>query len=48
MFNVFLAKDRWERPVVLFKNEWNMNSIMQDNPNLELAPWAFAPVQVSS
>jgi peptide chain release factor 3 len=45
IFNVFLAKDRWERPVMLFKNEWSMNSLIQDHPELELAPWAFAPVE---
>jgi peptide chain release factor 3 len=45
IFNVFLAKDRWERPVMLFKNEWSMNSLLQDHPELELAPWAFAPVE---
>lgn len=45
IFNVFYAKDRWERPVLLFKNEWSMNSLKADNPDLELAPWAFAPIE---
>jgi peptide chain release factor 3 len=44
LFNVFFAKDRWDRPVLLFKNEWSLNSLIQDKPDLELAPWAFAPV----
>ncbi len=45
IFNVFYAKDRWDRPVCLFKNEWSLNTLMQDQPQLELAPWAFAPVE---
>jgi peptide chain release factor 3 len=48
LFNVMTAKDRWERPVLLFKNTWSMNTLMEDNPELELAPWAFAPVEESS
>lgn len=43
LFNVFYAKDRWERPVLLFKNEWSLNNVVQEFPELELAPWAFAP-----
>jgi peptide chain release factor 3 len=45
IFNVFYAKDRWGRPVLLFKNEWSMNSLIQDRPELQLAPWAFAPIE---
>lgn len=45
IFNVFYAKDRWGRPVCLFKNQWSLNSLVQDQPQLELAPWAFAPVE---
>lgn len=45
IFNVFIAKDRWERPVCLFKNRWSLNSVVQDNPDLQLAPWAFAPTE---
>lgn len=44
LFNVFEAKDRWDRPVLLFKNEWNLNQLREDHGDLELAPWAFAPV----
>lgn len=43
LFNVFYAKDRWGRPVCLFKNEWSLTAVVQDHPELELAPWAFAP-----
>lgn len=43
LFNVFYAKDRWGRPVCLFKNQWSLNTLAQDHPELQLAPWAFAP-----
>lgn len=46
LFNVFYAKDRWDRPVCLFKNEWSLNTVMSDHPDLELQPWAFAPQDV--
>lgn len=46
LFNVFYAKDRWERPVLLFKNEWSLGNVVADHGDkLELAPWAFAPEQ---
>lgn len=43
LFNVFYAKDQWGRPVCLFKNEWSLNAVIQDHPELEMAPWSFAP-----
>ncbi|CAM9119892.1 unnamed protein product, partial [Heterosigma akashiwo] len=43
LFGVFLAKDQYERPVLLFKNEWKLNSVVQDCPDLKLVPWAMAP-----
>ncbi|PXF47247.1 Peptide chain release factor 3 [Gracilariopsis chorda] len=42
LFGVFCAKDRWERPVLLFKNEWGLNNVLADH-DIELKPWAFAP-----
>lgn len=43
LFNVMYAKDRWNRPVLLFRNEWSFNNVVQEHEHLELAPWAFAP-----
>lgn len=43
LFNVFYAKDRWDRPVLLFKNEWSLNNVKQEHSDLQLDPWAFAP-----
>mmetsp|Transcript_14772 Transcript_14772/g.60016 ORF Transcript_14772/g.60016 Transcript_14772/m.60016 type:complete len:394 (+) Transcript_14772:994-2175(+) len=46
LFNVFFAKDRWNRPVLLFKNAWNLAKLEEEHGDkLELKPWAFAPDQ---
>lgn len=42
IFNTMVVKDLWERPVLLLKNEWNLNQIMGDHPHLELS--AIAPI----
>ena len=36
IFNCKIVKDAWNRPVVLFKNDWNLNQILEDHPNLKL------------
>ncbi len=36
IFNCKIVKDAWNRPVVLFKNKWNLNQTLEDNPNLKL------------
>lgn len=36
LFNTITVKDNWERPVLLFRNEWNMRQIMEDHPDLKL------------
>ena len=36
IFNCKIVKDAWNRPVVLFKNDWNLNQILEDNPSLKL------------
>ncbi len=42
LFNTFVVKDNWGRPVLLFKNEWNLHQVMGDHPELKLN--ASAPV----
>jgi len=42
IFNCKTVKDCWNRPVVLFKNEWNLNQVIQENPKLKLSK--VAPV----
>ena len=42
IFNAIAVKDNWDRPVLLFKNEWNLRQIEQDMPELRLN--SIAPV----
>jgi peptide chain release factor 3 len=42
LFNTVTVKDSWNRPVLLFRNEWNVNQVQADHPELELS--AIAPV----
>ncbi len=46
LFNTLTIKDNWNRPVLLFKNEWNVNQLLQDHPSLKLS--AIAPVTIGS
>jgi len=41
LFNVMVVKDRWGRPVLLFKNTWNLEQVQADQPKLKLT--AVAP-----
>ena len=36
IFNTMTVKDNWERPVLLFKNEWNLQQVIGDHPKLKL------------
>jgi peptide chain release factor 3 len=42
LFNTVVVKDSWDRPVLLFRNEWNCQQIANDHPDLQLT--AIAPV----
>ncbi len=42
IFNSKTVRDAWNRPVLLFKNDWNLNQLRDDHPDLELS--AVAPV----
>ncbi len=45
IFNALTVQDNWERPVLLFKNEWNVQQLQADHPKLRLsriAPIGFA------
>ena len=44
IFNAITVKDSWGRPVLLFKNEWNLHQVNGDHPDLELS--AIAPLAV--
>ena len=36
IFNCKTVQDAWLRPVLLFKNEWNLNQLKEDHPEIEL------------
>lgn len=42
LFNTVVVKDSWERPVLLFRNEWNCQQVAGDHPELKLS--TIAPV----
>ncbi|MGB7564905.1 MAG: peptide chain release factor 3 [Prochlorococcaceae cyanobacterium] len=42
LFNCKTVRDAWDRPVLLFKNDWNLHQLAEDHPKLELS--AVAPV----
>jgi peptide chain release factor 3 len=46
IFNTVTIKDNWNRPVLLFKNEWNVNQLLEDHPSLKLS--AIAPITIGS
>jgi peptide chain release factor 3 len=43
LFNTVVVKDRWDRPVLLFKNQWNLEQVKGDCPGLELSPIGLPP-----
>ncbi len=43
LFNTFIAKDRWDRPVLLFNNQWNLDQNLADHPELKVSPIALPP-----
>jgi peptide chain release factor 3 len=42
LFNTLVVKDSLDRPVLLFKNIWNLNQVESDHPELILK--AIAPI----
>lgn len=42
LFNTVTVKDNWGRPVLLFRNEWNVQQVEADHPDLKLN--SVAPV----
>jgi peptide chain release factor 3 len=39
-----VLKDRWDRSVLLFKNQWNLEQVMSEHSELELSPIAIPPI----
>lgn len=46
LFGVHVAKDRWERPVLLFRNPWKVTTLGEDAPYLDMVPWAMPPSEI--
>jgi peptide chain release factor 3 len=46
LFNTLVIKDLWNRPVLLFKNEWNVNQLLEDHPSLKLS--SIAPLTIGT
>ncbi|MEA5441644.1 peptide chain release factor 3 [Cyanobium gracile] len=36
LFNCKTVRDAWDRPVLLFRNDWNLHQLQEDHPALEL------------
>ena len=44
IFNAQCVKDQWGAPVLLFKNQWNVDQLIADTPaNGELSPIRLPP-----
>lgn len=39
LFNTITVKDLWNNPVLLFKNEWNVQQVQNDHPDLKLSAY---------
>lgn len=37
LFDIFVAQDRWQRPVLLFKSAWHLQRLEENEPNLRLS-----------
>jgi len=45
LFGVYICQDRWERPVLLFRNPWKVTQLAADVTYLQLEPWAMPPTE---
>lgn len=43
IYSAYVVKDRWDRPVLLFKSEWTHKNFVNEHKDLAMTPWAFAP-----
>lgn len=45
LHGVFVAQDRWNRPVLLFRNPWKVSQLENEEGYLKLEPWAMPPAE---
>lgn len=43
LFGVYICQDRWQRPVLLFRNPWKLTQLAEEAKYLSLEPWAMPP-----
>jgi peptide chain release factor 3 len=46
LYGVYIVKDRWERPVLLFKNPWKVTQLAGEAEYLHMEPWAMPPSEI--
>lgn len=46
LFGVYVVKDRWGRPVLLFRNPWKVTQLDAEEAYLRLEPWAMPPSEI--
>ena len=47
LFGIMVVQDRWERPVLLFRNDWKAASLAEEVKYLEMKPWSEPPMLLS-
>jgi len=45
LFGIMIVQDRWNRPVLLFRNDWKASSLAEEESYLELKPWSQPPLE---
>jgi len=43
LFGIMIVQDRWQRPVLLFRNDWKAASLAEEVQYLQLKPWSQPP-----
>ena len=46
LYGVNICQDRWNRPVLLFRNPWKVTQLSDEIDYLDLVPWAIPPSEV--
>ena len=46
LYGVNICQDRWNRPVLLFRNPWKVSQLSDEVDYLDLVPWAIPPSEV--
>ena len=44
LFGIMIVQDRWQRPVLLFRNDWKAEAVAKEEEYLQLVAWAPPPV----